>query len=461
MKQAFKAFSPTGVEPSPKSLRQSFICALRDENFGDSEVLKSAARAMRHAETTQGSDTYDKKTHDRLLKAAFDWCRGFAERVEDQEVPRRPQEKDIEKDTERDASEEKEEEDQEAAPRVEDEDNTVEFDAGGGADAADEPISSTLIPAAGEAPAAPMASLPSLRRIQKRQQQQLRVAPAPLGDGTDEEKDNGDTSKEGGDEYTIEAVTGGSHCEDDSVQQHRVLWEGYSLETNSWNGLPPDYAWRESASVLAQHRLVTLLPPGLARTTANRKRVSEDPLYGVCTIADEVDGPLLRLLRHNGTEVVLDMARCRMGHHEVDWLAHFEDERRLWTDAVVDWTSSQQLIEIRGANLSCEAFPSLLEARALAKALPGAIPPAAPALRQAAVELDVWLRTPTVDHAKMTLARGNAETLRKAWLPFGIIHNALSLVVGIDATQVAELQRDIAEEKRRDPAGALWDQAGL
>ena len=43
----------------------------------------------------------------------------------------------------------------------------------------------------------------------------------------------------------------------------------------------------------------------------------------------------------------------------------------------------------------------------------------------------------------------------------GIIHNALCLVVGIDATQVAELQRDIADETRRDPAGALWDQAGL
>ena len=128
VKQAFKAFSPTGVEPSPKSLRQSFICALRDENFGESEVLKSAARAMRHAETTQGSDTYDKKTHDRVLKAAFDWCASFAERVECQEVPRRPQEKD----TEKDASEEKEEKDPEAAPRVDDDDNTVEFDAGGG-----------------------------------------------------------------------------------------------------------------------------------------------------------------------------------------------------------------------------------------------------------------------------------------------------------------------------------------
>jgi len=54
VKKIFGKYSPTGVEPSPKLLRASFIVALRDANFGSSEVLKSAAKCMRHSIDTQG-----------------------------------------------------------------------------------------------------------------------------------------------------------------------------------------------------------------------------------------------------------------------------------------------------------------------------------------------------------------------------------------------------------------------
>jgi len=451
VKQAFKDFSPTGVEPSPKSLRQSFICALRDENFGDSEVLKSAARAMRHAETTQGSDTYDKRTHDRLLKASFDWCASFATRMEGEEVP-------VPKSEQRESREEEEDEEEDEDEEEENAEGGGEafFEADQGAEGADEPILSTLVPI--ERAVAPMAALPSLR-LQNQQYQQARVDPATVEEVKDveEEASGGDNDEE---TYTIEAVTGGSHCEDGSVQ-HRVLWQGFPLETNSWNDIPLGYAWQEGACVLGQHRLVTLMPPGLATTATMNKKSFKDPLFDVCTIAADVTGPLLRLYHRNGTEVVLAIDTGRVGDREVDWLAHFEDETRLWTDAILDWSSTQQLIEIRDANLSCEAFPTLLEARALAKALPSAVPDAAPALQQAAAELDVWLRTPTLDPAMMTLAKVHAETLRKAWLPLGIIHNALSLVVGIDPGQVAELQQEIAKAETDDPAAALWDHAGL
>ena len=53
VKDTFAEFSPTGVATTPKTLRSSFIVALRDENFGDSAVLRSAANAMHHTLDTQ------------------------------------------------------------------------------------------------------------------------------------------------------------------------------------------------------------------------------------------------------------------------------------------------------------------------------------------------------------------------------------------------------------------------
>ena len=37
---------------------------------------------MKHSVATQGSNVYDAKTHDRLNKAAFDWCASFAAKFE-------------------------------------------------------------------------------------------------------------------------------------------------------------------------------------------------------------------------------------------------------------------------------------------------------------------------------------------------------------------------------------------
>ena len=45
-------------------------------------VSQSAANAMKHSVATQGSNVYDAKTHDRLNKAAFDWCASFAAKFE-------------------------------------------------------------------------------------------------------------------------------------------------------------------------------------------------------------------------------------------------------------------------------------------------------------------------------------------------------------------------------------------
>ena len=33
---------------------------------------------MKHLIDTQSSDVYDRETHDRLAKAAFDWCESVA-----------------------------------------------------------------------------------------------------------------------------------------------------------------------------------------------------------------------------------------------------------------------------------------------------------------------------------------------------------------------------------------------
>ena len=69
------------VRFSPKDCRSSFITWLKDGEHGD-ETLKAAARMMRHSESMQGSDAYDKAKHDRLnaaaVKVAADYAARFA-----------------------------------------------------------------------------------------------------------------------------------------------------------------------------------------------------------------------------------------------------------------------------------------------------------------------------------------------------------------------------------------------
>ena len=70
-----------GVATPPKLLRSSFVTWLKDtvdDSPNASEILKSAAKAMWHLETTQGSDKYDKKSHDRLTSAATAYVEQFA-----------------------------------------------------------------------------------------------------------------------------------------------------------------------------------------------------------------------------------------------------------------------------------------------------------------------------------------------------------------------------------------------
>ena len=44
----------------------------------DRRLGEAAAKAMRHREETQGSDTYDKASHDRLAAAATQYLDTFA-----------------------------------------------------------------------------------------------------------------------------------------------------------------------------------------------------------------------------------------------------------------------------------------------------------------------------------------------------------------------------------------------
>ena len=67
----------TGKAAPPKLLRASFITWLRDSTDAP-EVLKAAAKSMRHKEATQQSDRYDKGSHDRLQAAATEFVEKYA-----------------------------------------------------------------------------------------------------------------------------------------------------------------------------------------------------------------------------------------------------------------------------------------------------------------------------------------------------------------------------------------------
>mmetsp|Transcript_71583 Transcript_71583/g.202260 ORF Transcript_71583/g.202260 Transcript_71583/m.202260 type:complete len:466 (-) Transcript_71583:398-1795(-) len=81
VKETFRRHS--GLAPPPKLLRAIFIVWLRDEahhNAATPDVLKSCAKLMKHQLATQESDVYDKKTHERLTKSAFDFTSAFADK---------------------------------------------------------------------------------------------------------------------------------------------------------------------------------------------------------------------------------------------------------------------------------------------------------------------------------------------------------------------------------------------
>jgi hypothetical protein len=62
VKTCFKKHSPNHVAPPPKLLRASFITWLRDSTDAP-DVLKAAAKAMRHKEATQQSDRCTRRAH--------------------------------------------------------------------------------------------------------------------------------------------------------------------------------------------------------------------------------------------------------------------------------------------------------------------------------------------------------------------------------------------------------------
>ena len=84
-KAIFKKWS--GVACPPKMLRASFVTWIRNSEASP-EVLKQAARAMRHQKETADSDRYDKEQNDRLIAAAVQYCEAHAKTF--QSVATRP-----------------------------------------------------------------------------------------------------------------------------------------------------------------------------------------------------------------------------------------------------------------------------------------------------------------------------------------------------------------------------------
>ena len=78
---AFKAAS--GVALCPKDCRSSFVTWARDNQAEHgSEVLASAAKALRHSSKTAASAAYDKHGTDRVVEAAVSATDTFAARFE-------------------------------------------------------------------------------------------------------------------------------------------------------------------------------------------------------------------------------------------------------------------------------------------------------------------------------------------------------------------------------------------
>ena len=75
IKRLFKKF--VDKEIVPKTLRSIFVTWLR-ENTNCPEILKSAAHAMKHRETTNESGRYDQNADTKLVKAAYDFNLSFA-----------------------------------------------------------------------------------------------------------------------------------------------------------------------------------------------------------------------------------------------------------------------------------------------------------------------------------------------------------------------------------------------
>ena len=82
-------------------------------------------------------------------------------------------------------------------------------------------------------------------------------------------------------------------------------------------------------------------------------------------------------------------------------------------------------------------------------------------LRAAALYIDAFMRRPETAQQAIDQLRLHAEALRDRFLPYGIAWRSLALLAGVDKAQVVDFQRELGVARRKKPAEALWDDAGL
>jgi len=308
-----------------------------------------------------------------------------------------------------------------------------------------------------------MGAVPALRRVSKKKTTVadlvLSIAsPAPQREEIMRVSKGDDDGEE--EAYIIEVVSGGSHCQDGTVQ-HRILWEGFPAETDSWTTLGEDYVW-DVTPHFQPRALVSLMPPGSAYAKSKAtKRTAKDPFYDIYSVVHR-EGTMLHLLRQAGHTLKLDLLHCRAQDREVDWVLHV-GAPPLFTDAIIDWDASDEIRRIHEDYREGTDFPATMEARILCRLLPGAFEAVSedPGLRQATIDLDLWMRRPNLDPSHVTLAKQNAATLRSTLLPYRVLHNALGTVVGLDQGQVKQFVADTAAHERANPGERLWTEAGL
>ena len=281
-----------------------------------------------------------------------------------------------------------------------------------------EPLRSRLV-----RPAAAMGALRSARgklpppsKIQKRAE-----TPDVSSGGAEDEE-----------EYTIIAITGGTVAHLHGEIEHRFQWEGYQIQT--WQAHEPGCELVGDTEHLGPGHLIEIFPRGTAQSAeqgARKKGPREQLVTGKGGSAGTLLLPTVVCFKPNGGKVILDMLRCTVDGENKDWLLHNAGGGDAWyTDHIVDWSSSEELQNVRKNLFDVHAYPSLLDARMVLKHLPAYIEGATTCVK-----------------------------LRAAALQLGSF--SLSIIMSLDEKSSAALVKNVKQAQVNNPAAALWDTAGL
>ena len=273
---------------------------------------------------------------------------------------------------------------------------------------------------------APMASLKGLRQADRK-----RKAPAAVAEREITSDDE---------IFVIDRIAGGSKVGSHSTPSYMVEWEGYD-DTN-WQGVvspsvDDDSDYRGFA--------VQIIPMGSAREVCEQglrpSHKAKLLVLGNLSASPEGNTAIRDGYSAKGGLHRLDLRSCMLDDEPKDWLLCRDRSQVLFTDAIVDWSMNDGLIEARKGWGEGKFFPLMEDTRSVllhlgVTVMPG-IDHAPSKLKRMLMEIAVFLDNP--DIKTLPIMIGHALSARDSFLDGGLIRDCLVSFATLESKDIAEL----------------------